>query len=101
MTLATTQSDFRNHMKHYLDMVNDSSEVVYIARSNQRAAAVIDQDKLDWLERHAKANPESLEYAVAENKLKEYGIFQIRIQSLEAKIMINSGSSLSNAKANI
>lgn len=37
-------------------MVNDSSEVVYIARSNQRAAAVIDQDKLDWLERHAKAN---------------------------------------------
>lgn len=74
MTLATTQSDFRNHMKHYLDMVNDSSEVVYIARSNQRAAAVIDQDKLDWLERHAKANPESLEYAVAEDKLKEYGI---------------------------
>ncbi|KRL30119.1 hypothetical protein FC94_GL001286 [Lactobacillus kefiranofaciens subsp. kefirgranum DSM 10550 = JCM 8572] len=50
MTLATTQSDFRNHMKHYLDMVNDSSEVVYIARSKQRAAAVIDQNKLDWLE---------------------------------------------------
>lgn len=74
MTLATTQSDFRNHMKHYLDMVNDSNEVVYIARSKQRAAAVIDQNKLDWLERHAKAKPGSLEYAVAEDKLKEYGI---------------------------
>jgi len=33
-----------------------------------------DKNKRDWLKRYAKADPDSLEYAVAEDKLKEYGI---------------------------
>lgn len=44
MTLALTQSDFRAHIKKYLD--NDDDEVVYVARSNSRSVAVISQEKL-------------------------------------------------------
>ena len=29
-----TQSDFRNHIKDYLDKVNDENQTVLIARSN-------------------------------------------------------------------
>ena len=36
MPIATTQSDFRNHIKDYLDKVNDENQTVLIARSNQR-----------------------------------------------------------------
>lgn len=74
MAIATTQSDFRDNIKHYLDLVNNDSETVFIARTKQRGAAVIDQHKLDWLERYAKSRPGSLEHAIAEDKLKEYGI---------------------------
>lgn len=74
MALAVTQSDFRNHIKHYLDLVNDDGENIYIARTKQRSAVIIDQNKLDWLERYVKTDQDSLEHAVAEDKLKEYGI---------------------------
>ena len=33
MPIATTQSDFRNHIKDYLDKVNDENQIVLIARS--------------------------------------------------------------------
>ena len=44
MTLALTQSDFRAHIKKYLDQVNDDDEVVYVARSNSRSVAVLSQE---------------------------------------------------------
>lgn len=74
MSLATTQSDFRDNMKHYLDLVNDSSETIYIARTKQRGVAVIDQNKLDWLEKYAKAKQGTPEHDIAEDKLKEMGV---------------------------
>lgn len=46
MTLALTQSDFRTHIKKYLDQVNDDDEVVYVVRSNSRSVAVVYQEKL-------------------------------------------------------
>jgi len=55
MTLALTQSDFRDNLKKYLDQVNDEDETVYIARSNSRAVAIVSQEKMDWLERALKA----------------------------------------------
>lgn len=69
MTLALTQSDFRANLKEYLDKVNSEEETVYIARSNQRAVAVISQEKMEWLERALKAKEGSLEYAVARDQL--------------------------------
>lgn len=41
MTVALTQSDFRAHLKEYLDRVNDDDETIYIARSNSCSVAVI------------------------------------------------------------
>lgn len=64
MTLVLTQSDFRANLKEYLDKVNNEEETVYIAGSNQRAVAVISQEKMEWLERALKAKKGSLKYAV-------------------------------------
>jgi len=69
MAVASTQSDFRAHIKDYLDRVNDDDETVYIARANNRAVAVISQEKLDWLERALRAKEGSLEYAIARDQL--------------------------------
>lgn len=69
MTVALTQSDFRNNLKKYLDKVNDDDEVVYVARSHSRAVAVVSQEKMDWLERALKAKEGSLDYAVARDQL--------------------------------
>ncbi|XZO08866.1 type II toxin-antitoxin system prevent-host-death family antitoxin (plasmid) [Weissella paramesenteroides] len=69
MTLALTQSDFRANLKEYLDKVNSEEETIYIARSNQRAVAVISQEKMEWLERALKAKEGSLEYAIARDQL--------------------------------
>lgn len=69
MTLVLTQSDFRANLKEYLDKVNSEEETVYIARSNQRAVAVISQEKMEWLERALKAKEGSLKYAVARDQL--------------------------------
>lgn len=69
MTLVLTQSDFRANLKKYLDQVNDDDETVYIARSNNRAVAIISQEKMDWLERALKAKEDLLEYAIARDQL--------------------------------
>lgn len=69
MTLVLTQSDFRNHIKKYLDQVNDDDEVVYIARSNSRSVAVLTQEKLYWMEKAIKAKEDSLDYAIARDQL--------------------------------
>lgn len=69
MTVALTQSDFRSHLKKYLDQVNDDDETVYIARSNNRSVAVISQEKTDWYDRALRAKEGSLEYAVARDQL--------------------------------
>jgi len=69
MTLALTQSDFRQHIKDYLDLVNEDDETVYIARSNNRAVAVVSQEKMNWLEIAVQAKESSLEYAIARDQL--------------------------------
>ncbi|KRL83415.1 type II toxin-antitoxin system Phd/YefM family antitoxin [Ligilactobacillus apodemi] len=71
MTLALTQSDFRTNIKEYLDRVNEDDEVVYIARSNKQAVAVISQEKMYWMEKALQAKENSLEYAVARDQLIE------------------------------
>lgn len=74
MPIATTQSDFRNHIKDYLDKVNDENQTVLIARSNQRAAAVISQEQLNTLLEAVNAKEDSLDYAIARDKLIEMHI---------------------------
>ena len=69
MTLALTQSDFRAHIKKYLDQVNDDDETVYIARSNSRSVAVISQEKMYWMEKALQAKEGSLDYAIARDQL--------------------------------
>lgn len=69
MTLALTQSDFREHIKDYLDRVNEDDETVYIARSNSRSVAIVSQEKMNWLETAVQAKEDSLEYAVARDQL--------------------------------
>lgn len=68
MPLATTQSDFRHNLKDYLDEVEDN-ETVLVTRSNQRTAAVISQDKLNALLQAVNAKEDSLDYAIARDKL--------------------------------
>lgn len=41
MPIATTQSDFRNHIKDYLDKVNDENQTVLIARSNPQYSLLL------------------------------------------------------------
>ena len=60
MTVALTQSDFRAHLKEYLDRVNDDDETIYIARSNSRSVAVISQEKMAWMEKALQAKEDSL-----------------------------------------
>lgn len=74
MALAATQSAFRAHMKDYLDQINDSDETVYVARTNNRAVAIISQEKMAWMERALKAKDGSLECAVARDQLIRRGI---------------------------
>ncbi|MEO5289227.1 type II toxin-antitoxin system Phd/YefM family antitoxin [Limosilactobacillus allomucosae] len=69
MPITTTQSDFRKHLKDYLDLVNDEGQTVLIARSNHRFAAVISQEQLKTLLDAVNAKEDSLEYAVARDKL--------------------------------
>lgn len=74
MPIATTQSDFRNHLKKYLDQVNNDGQTVLIARSNQRSAAVISQEQLNALLDAVNAKEDSLEYAIARDKLVDMHI---------------------------
>lgn len=68
MPIAITQSDFRHNLKDYLDDVNDN-EIVLVTRSNQRTAAVISQEKLNALLAAVNAKEDSLDYAIARDKL--------------------------------
>jgi len=74
MTIALTQSDFREHIKDYLDQVTDEDETVYIARTNGRTATVISQEKLNWLEKAVSAREDSLDYAIARDQLMQRGV---------------------------
>lgn len=74
MPIATTQSDFRKHLKNYLDQVNNENQTVMIARSNQRAVAVISQDQLNALLDAVNSQESSLEEAIACDKLIEMNI---------------------------
>ena len=69
MTVALIQSDFRAHLKEYLDRVNDDDETIYIARSNSRSVAVISQEKMAWMEKALQAKEDSSDYAVAWDQL--------------------------------
>lgn len=74
MPITTTQSNFRKHLKDYLDQVNDDNQTVLIARSNQRAVAVISQEQLNTLFAAVNAKEDSLDYAIARDKLIEMHI---------------------------
>lgn len=69
MPIATTQSDFRKHIKNYLDQVNEDDQTVLVARSNQRTAAIISQEQLNALLDAVNAREDSLDYAIARDKL--------------------------------
>lgn len=69
MPIATTQSDFRKHIKDYLDQVNEDDQTVLVARSNQRTAAIISQEQLNALLDAVNAREDSLDYAIARDKL--------------------------------
>lgn len=73
MNLANTQNDFHNNLKHYLDLVNGSNKTILYCQKKKVRCSIVDKNKLDQLERYTKANPESAEYDIAEDKLKEYG----------------------------
>ncbi|CAH1851809.1 type II toxin-antitoxin system prevent-host-death family antitoxin [Convivina intestini] len=84
MTIALTQSDFREHIKDYLDRVTDDNETVYIARTNGRTATVISQEKLNWLEKAVSAREDSLDYAIARDQLIQQGVIADDSQAVES-----------------
>jgi antitoxin YefM len=69
MTIAITQSKFRTQLKKYLDQINEDNETVYVTRSNNSSVAVVNQDKLNWLERYARSEEGSREHAIARDQL--------------------------------
>ncbi|MCT3302335.1 prevent-host-death family protein [Lactiplantibacillus pentosus] len=69
MPITTTQTDFRSHLKAYLDQVTNEKQTVLVTRSNQRTVAVISQEQLTTLLIAVSANKDSLAYAVARDKL--------------------------------
>ncbi|ASG80501.1 type II toxin-antitoxin system Phd/YefM family antitoxin [Lactiplantibacillus pentosus] len=69
MPITTTQTDFRSHLKAYLDQVTNEKQTVLVTRSNQRTVAVISQEQLTTLLTAVSANKDSLAYAVARDKL--------------------------------
>ncbi|MEO5291222.1 type II toxin-antitoxin system Phd/YefM family antitoxin [Limosilactobacillus allomucosae] len=69
MPITTSQSDFRNHLKDYLDQVNDEGQTVLITRANHRSVAVIPQEQLNALLDAVNTKEDSLEYAIARDKL--------------------------------
>ncbi|WP_251576290.1 type II toxin-antitoxin system Phd/YefM family antitoxin [Limosilactobacillus agrestimuris] len=74
MPIATTQSDFRKHIKDYLDQVNEDEQTVLVARSNQRTAAIISQEQLNALLDAVNAKEDSLDYAIARDKLIDMNV---------------------------
>lgn len=74
MALATTQTDFRQNFKSYMDKVTEEQETIYIPRPKQKGVALISQDRLNWLEKYAQTEPGSLKYSIAAEHLMEMGI---------------------------
>lgn len=70
MPITITYSDFSHKLKFYLDKV-DNNETILVTRLNQRTAAVISQDKLNALLQAVNAKEDSLDYAIACDKLIE------------------------------
>lgn len=70
MPITVTHSDFSHNLKFYLDEV-DNNETILVTRSNQRTAAVISQDKLNALLQAVNVKGDSLDYAIARDKLIE------------------------------
>lgn len=69
MPITTTQDDFRKHIKDYLDRVSEDDQTVLVARSHQRTAAIISQEQLNALLDAVNAKENSLDYAIAQDKL--------------------------------
>ncbi|TPR12291.1 type II toxin-antitoxin system Phd/YefM family antitoxin [Apilactobacillus timberlakei] len=69
MTLAITQSTFRTQLKKYLDQISEDNETVYVTRSNNSSVAVVNQEKLNWLERYARAEDGTRDHAIARDQL--------------------------------
>ncbi len=69
MPIATTLSDFRKHLKDYLDHVTEDDQTVLVARSHQKTAAIISQEQLNALLVAINAKENSLDYAIARDKL--------------------------------
>ncbi|MHA8110534.1 type II toxin-antitoxin system Phd/YefM family antitoxin [Lactobacillaceae bacterium Melli_B4] len=69
MSLAITQSNFRNNLKKYLDQINEDNETVYVTRSNNHSVAIVNQDKLNWLEKYAQSKEGTREHAIARDQL--------------------------------
>lgn len=74
MSLAATQTDFRQNFKTYMDKVTEDQETIYIPRPKQKGVALISQDRLDWLEKYAKTEQGTLKHSVAAEHLMELGI---------------------------
>lgn len=69
MAVAITQSVFRTQLKKYLDQINEDNETVYVTRSNNESVAVVNQNKLNWLEKYARSEEGSREHAIARDQL--------------------------------
>ena len=74
MSLAATQTDFRQNFKAYMDKVTEDQETIYIPRPKQKGVALISQDRLDWLEKYAKTEPGTRKHSIAAEHLIELGI---------------------------
>lgn len=74
MSLAATQTDFRQNFKSYMDKVTEEQETIYIPRPKQKGVALISQDRLDWLEKYAKTTPGTLKHSIAAEHLMDMGI---------------------------
>lgn len=84
MTIAITQSDFREHIKDYLDQATNDNETVFITRTNGRTATVISQERLNWLEKAVTAKENSLDYAIARDQLMQQNIIPDDSEAIES-----------------
>ncbi|MDD6432948.1 MAG: type II toxin-antitoxin system Phd/YefM family antitoxin [Lactobacillaceae bacterium] len=69
MAIETTQSDFRKHVKSYLDQATDNNQTVLVTCSHQKTAAVISKNRLNALINAVTSKKNSLDYAIARDKL--------------------------------
>lgn len=75
MTLATSQSNFRNHLKEYMDHVIKETDPVYIVRGED-TAVLQNQTVYNLLVDYANAKEGSIDQAIYYDKLIEAGVVQ-------------------------